>query len=49
MLCKEAKCPLFDEHHNLLTYDGFHLTEAGARLLGQRLKQHALLAPLQTR
>lgn len=30
-------CPLFDENGALLSYDGSHLTRAGARFLGNRL------------
>jgi peptidoglycan/LPS O-acetylase OafA/YrhL len=32
-----VRCPLFDESGALLSYDGSHLTQAGARFFGSRL------------
>ena len=33
----DTRCPLFDESGALLSYDGHHLTQAGARFFGNRL------------
>ncbi len=39
MFCNaQSQCPLFDVDGNLLSYDGLHLTAAGARLLGFKLE-----------
>jgi peptidoglycan/LPS O-acetylase OafA/YrhL len=40
LLCGDGsaeQCPIFDERGALLSHDGAHLTEAGARYLGHRL------------
>ncbi len=36
-------CPLFDADAALLSYDGTHLTKAGAKFLGDRLTTHPLV------
>jgi len=33
-------CPVFDSELNLISYDGNHLTSAGAMLLGNKLLTH---------
>lgn len=37
-------CPLFNEEAELISYDGSHLTKAGAKLLGRKLLAHPLVA-----
>lgn len=36
----QNECRLFDEQGKLVSYDGTHLTAAGARLLGSKLERH---------
>jgi hypothetical protein len=40
------RCPLFDEQGALLSHDGYHLTAAGARYLGERLAKDPVFARL---
>jgi peptidoglycan/LPS O-acetylase OafA/YrhL len=37
VLCEKDQCPAFDQSGRLITYDGRHLTPAGALFLGHRL------------
>jgi hypothetical protein len=37
--------PVFSPEGNILSYDGGHLTEAGAKFIGRRLMSHPLLSP----
>jgi peptidoglycan/LPS O-acetylase OafA/YrhL len=37
----QNQCPLFDADGKLLSYDGTHLTAAGARLLGSKLENNS--------
>jgi peptidoglycan/LPS O-acetylase OafA/YrhL len=39
-LCEEGQCRLFDGNGRLISYDGGHLTSAGAIYVGQRLAKH---------
>ncbi|MFT3848103.1 MAG: SGNH hydrolase domain-containing protein [Propionivibrio sp.] len=45
LLCglSTAQCPVFDAHGALLSHDGAHLTQAGARFLGERLANDPVL------
>ena len=36
-------CSLFDQNSSLLSYDGSHLTKAGARYLGDKLKENEII------
>jgi hypothetical protein len=40
ILCDEKTntCPLFNSQGELLSFDGVHLTRAGAQYVGERLK-----------
>jgi len=44
LLCgpDELTCPIFDNNGKLLSYDGSHLTEAGARYLAKRLSEESV-------
>jgi len=48
LLCGPSaeRCPLFDEQGALLSHDGYHLTAAGARYLGERLAKDPVFARL---
>ncbi len=47
LLCADDQtCPLFTPALELISYDGGHLTEAGAELLGRRLAAHPLIAEI---
>ena len=37
--------PAFTPEGKLISYDGSHLTQAGAKFIGQRLMNHPLLSP----
>ncbi len=44
MLCDgQASCPLFTDRGELISYDGSHLTKAGAGYVGQKLSAHPLM------
>jgi hypothetical protein len=44
MMCaNDMQCRLFDPEGELLSYDGAHLTPAGARYLGRQLLEHSRL------
>lgn len=44
LLCgSEASCPLFTERGELISYDGTHLTKAGAAYVGTKLSAHPSL------
>jgi peptidoglycan/LPS O-acetylase OafA/YrhL len=44
LLCgRDASCPLFTERGELISYDGAHLTKAGAAYVGTKLSAHPLL------
>lgn len=44
LLCEsDSHCPVIDRGGNLISPDGGHLTQPGARLLGERLKNHWLI------
>jgi len=48
LLCQdEARCPVFTDDLKLISFDGGHLTQEGARWMGQRLFTHPLLSPLR--
>lgn len=42
-LCDTDGCPIFDKNHNLIVFDGFHLTKSGAEYLGKRFLEENLL------
>jgi peptidoglycan/LPS O-acetylase OafA/YrhL len=42
----EEFCPLFDQNLSLISYDGGHLTESGAKYCGDRLAAHQALRGL---
>ena len=46
-LCPTSACETLSENGQLIQYDGFHLTEIGARLFAQRMHEH--LPPLYAR
>lgn len=47
LLCKsDTECPLFTPQARLISFDGGHLTQAGARYMGQVLLQNAPLNQL---
>ena len=44
LLCGEDYvCPIFTSESELISYDGSHLTESGARFLGSKLLAHPLI------
>lgn len=48
LLCAdEVRCPVFTDELKLISFDGGHLTQEGARWMGQRLYTHPLLSPLR--
>ncbi len=48
MLCPDGTCALFTPEGVLISHDGDHLTETGARVVGKALFQSPLLAPYLT-
>lgn len=47
LLCGENRlqCRVFDENGEPVTFDGYHLTRAGARKLGRMLREDRILTP----
>lgn len=45
MLCPEGTCALFTPEGELISHDGRHLTETGARVVGEVLYRSPLLSP----
>jgi peptidoglycan/LPS O-acetylase OafA/YrhL len=44
IFCRKSEaCALFDQNGRLISYDGSHLTQAGARFLGERLGKNYLV------
>ena len=48
LLCNDYVCPLFTNDLDLISYDGVHLTPAGARYLGELLSGHTAVQELQS-
>ena len=47
LICNEVStCPIFDNELKLISFDGNHLTQSGALLLGNKLKRHPLVLEL---
>lgn len=47
LICSEDyNCPVFTPDGLLISYDGMHLTKAGAKFLGPQIFSHGLLLPL---
>ncbi|VVO99110.1 hypothetical protein PS880_02716 [Pseudomonas fluorescens] len=42
-ICPNNRCPLFDMNGILMSYDGSHLTPAGAKYLAERISTHPFL------
>ena len=46
LLCGDKYlCPLFTDEGQLISYDGGHLTKAGAKYYGEKLSRHPLIRP----
>jgi len=43
IICIENKCPLWNEQKQLITFDGLHLTQAGAQVWGAKFPIDSLL------
>jgi len=46
IICEGSKCPLFDKSGKLMSYDGSHLTPAGAKYVADKLSFHPFLKSL---
>jgi peptidoglycan/LPS O-acetylase OafA/YrhL len=44
LICgSQTRCPTFTENGELISYDGAHLTKAGARYFGEKLQSHPII------